>query len=440
MIDHEILLDGLRVVGPLANLIKFIKKDNKPIISIKHLIVKSDHVIEQILNGEFSTIYKDIHLKGIYLHENEISTYLKKIHRQNIIMNSYDNWDETPVCKKRDGTSNMFEIKLKQYEFNDITAKYDKEITGNIIKDNKLVPSDFCRITYYFEECGGSITENIEFRPIWFSLLCIENMADEPIEIDKYCGEMYFPNKGLEFRKVKYNLGESYERSIPSKILKKAEIILIPEYILLAPIDLLAKETELQQHKSGEYSVFDYHYEKVEKEESFYLIGPSLNINKVFIENKYEQVNILDLENMLTISESFMIGSCPHIIGYRDKKYIYIKDVLSKGPESIRIENYEFIIIAEIENETTLLEEVCLIKNDIKEIVIKGMTLRKGNIIIINNIKNNEIIQVSGKYFPNDDLIEDKYQLTYKFTNLRAFLSRLKANMDTNVIINFSQI
>ena len=274
-------------------------------------------------------------------------------------------------------------------------------ITNKIIEDlkskgKKIEPNYFCKVTYFYEECGGCVEEIIEFKPIWLVLLWIENISDGSVEIEGYTGKMYYPNSGLEYREYESsshekNEGEDYSRNIPLDVLQKGESILIPEYILLAPIESYITENnkELKYDEFGPEFGFVYNFTINRTKDKFYLLGPSLRIKEIKLTRKTEKVHEFDVTNMLTVSERFNVGSCPYAIGYKDDEFIYIKDILSKRYEAINIRNYKYIIIAEIEDEITLLEKVIICNEGSQKTVLTNEILKKGNFIVINNSERN---------------------------------------------------
>ena len=438
MFDFNTIKTAIKTIPELSNIIKVVWRNNKPFISIKHLVVISDFVTEEILRGKFKSLYDKFHAKRVYLHENEIFDYLRKIHRDQVITNWYNNWDETPVSNLRDKESNMYEKNINFHELEDLSKKFDPKITYKIIEYLKsrgktIKPNHFCEVTYFSEECGGGVEEIIKFKPIWFVLLWIENFSDEPVEIGGYTGKMYYPNNRLGYREYgnpshDKSEGEDYSRNIPLDVLQKGESTLIPEYILLAPIDSYITENNIKL-KRDDFDLgfsFTYNFTNTSTKDEIYLLGPSLRIKEVKLGKKTVKVHEFDVTNMLTVSENFYVGSCPYVIGYKDDEFIYIKDVLSKGNEAINIRTYKHIIIAEIEDEITLLEKISICNGSSQKTVLTNEILEKGDFIVINNSERNTKLFLYGKYYPKyRSVINNKYSLFYKYQNLKKFLFNL---------------
>ena len=109
MFDLNTIELARETISMLSKIIKIVMRDNKPYISIKHLVVKSDFVVKEILNEKFQSLYNEFHSTHIYLQPNEIFDYLKNIYRDHVIINYYNSWDETPVSDLHDKESNMYE-------------------------------------------------------------------------------------------------------------------------------------------------------------------------------------------------------------------------------------------------------------------------------------------------------------------------------------------
>jgi len=437
MFDLNTIELARETISMLSKIIKIVMRDNKPYISIKHLVVKSDFVVKEILNEKFQSLYNEFHSTHIYLQPNEIFDYLKNIYRDHVIINYYNSWDETPVSDLRDKESNMYEKNINFQELKNLSKKFEPMITDRIIEDlkskgKKIEPNYFCKVTYFYEECGGCVKQIIEFKPIWLVLLWIENISDGPVEIEGYTGKMYYPNSGLEYREYESpshdkSEGEDYSRNIPLDVLQKGESILIPEYILLAPIESYITEDnkELKYDNFGEFG-FLYNFTTINRtKDKFYLLGSSLRIKEIKLARKTEKVHEFDVTNMLTVSERFNVGSCPYAIGYKDNEFIYIKDILSKGYEVINIRSYKYIIIAEIEDEITLLEKVIIRNGSSQKTALTDEILKKGDFIVINNSERNTRLFLYGKYYPKYGSVNNKYSPIYKYQNLKRFLFHL---------------
>lgn len=424
------ILEVIQTIPAVSGLIRILKKDNKPIISIKHLIVKSDFVINQIIKNKFVKLYEELHSKRIYLYKNEIFGNLEKMFRDHIIENNYESWEKTPVKDIRDKNSDIFEKEIGLIELKDLIKKHDPIITNNILtaieKDGKQInPDNFCKVKYIYDPCGDSISESIQFKPIWLVMLWIENISDKPVKIESYNGEIYYPHNGLEYRPFKRYEGEDYKKDVPAGILQKGECIFIPEYILLAPLEnyLDEEEIEIKCDDFKKYYGFIYNLTNIKTKDDFYLIGASLNINHIKVESRFEEIHELKLENMLTISEFFNVGSCPCIIGCKSRKFYFIKNILIENIEQINIRDFEYLIIAELENETAFLKRVIISNEVFQKELLRNKILQKGGFILINNTKHNTKLIIEGEYFSKFHHKNNKFIRLSKYQNLSKFIS-----------------
>ncbi|HEC91801.1 MAG TPA: hypothetical protein ENI51_02225 [Candidatus Atribacteria bacterium] len=124
MFDLNTIELARETISMLSKIIKIVMRDNKPYISIKHLVMKSDFVVKEILNEKFQSLYNEFHSTHIYLQPNEIFDYLKNIYRDHVIINYYNSWDETPVSDLRDKESNMYEKNINFQELKNLSRKF----------------------------------------------------------------------------------------------------------------------------------------------------------------------------------------------------------------------------------------------------------------------------------------------------------------------------
>jgi hypothetical protein len=433
MLDAGTILNVVQTIPTLASIVKLLSKDGKPLISMKHLVVKSDFVLRQLLDGQFQTFYEQVKAKRVYMQNNDVSSYLREIHRDHITREAYPSWDETPVSELRDANRDCFETSVSVEDLTRVSQKYDPLVTARVVRnlsDNRVAidPKQFYRITYLQESCGDEISEMIEFRPLWLVLLWIENLSDAPVEIGHYKGKMYYPNVALDYRELSFGHGEEYSGTVPFRVLQREESILIPELILLAPLDAYLPEDEKEVHSDSYEGALEflYAFTPMREADGFNLLGPSLHVERIELAGGTHQVHQFDIANTLTVSRLFEVGSCPHVIGYRDEKFYHIKDVLSSGPEIIDIRDFEYIVIAEIEEEITVLDEVAVGDESVQRPLLANKVLRKGGFIVVDNVSEHHVsLTLKGHYFSRHDSANKQDALVWKYQNLMRFLFQL---------------
>jgi len=359
---------------------------------------------------------------------------LKKLFRSSTIINSYGNWDQVPLKLNKKlidyeriqcAISNLDELK-------DLSKKLDPKVTTKVIeelesKSFSIEAGDFCERTYSHDPCGGCIEEIIEFRPLWFVMLWIENLSDNLLKIEEYSGKIYYPNYGLECREISYSydLGEKYTGMLPLRALGEKESILIPEYIILAPLKLNACELRnLTSHDMNVEFSYDYDLLRIDNPRDFLLIGNSFQVDSIKINGKEEKIHKFDPSNMLAVSKRFNVGSCPYLIGFKDGKVPFVKEILIRRSEEIDIRNYDYVILAEIEEEIAFIETLTISKGDCFKQLAKNVILKRGNYIRINNFEGYEKLFLIGTYLPKISLRKPPPDIViYKYKNLKQFLT-----------------
>lgn len=434
MLDSKTILEAVQTISGLASIIKILRKDGKPLISMKHLVVKSDFVVKELLDGHFQDLYEQLHAKRVYIQDNEVSAYLRSVRRDHVRQTVYDNWEQTPVSELRDPLLNTYERTVEIQELVELGRTHDPMITGRIVgsltnSNQQIDPSDFCRISYFVEYgCQEAVAEMIAFRPIWFVLLWIENLSDGPVEVGDYSGRMYYPNVELDYRQLSFEEGEDYRKGIPFNVLQKEDSVLIPEFILLAPIDPcpthLEQEVKCDQY-DGELDLL-YAFTPFRTEKTFHMIGPALSVSKVSLANRVEDVHQFDITNTLTVSDIMECGCCPYVIGYREGQFQCIRDVLSDSPDKVDIRGFDYVVIAEIEDEITRLGELSLDDGPSSKNFIVNKVLRKGDFVIIRNLNRRYVaLTIRGEYFAKRGNVNSGRALVWKYQNLRRFIFEL---------------
>jgi len=432
MLDPLTILNTIAHAERLLKVIKVFKRDNKPLISAKHLVVKSSSVATSLLSGRFEELYRQLRSKRIYLVSNEVSNFFQKVHRPHIRIQEFNTWEETPVASLRDRAACQFDKTITAEELPKLAFAYDPMITGQIVQTTKagsLDPGRFVRVTYFEDGCEYTdVAEIIEVRPAWLVLLWLENLSGGPIRIGSYSGSMYFPNDPVGYRSFSEIEGEDYSASVSFPVLQQDESILIPEYSVLAPIDherLFQGSRMIYEDDLPDMSL-RYCYEGSGLGDNTHLIGPSLTIGQVEIEDKSYEVHRFDIENLLTVSPSLAVGSCPVLIGYREGRFRYLKNALVRNPDETNIQGYQFAVIAEIEDEETLLAEVRLVREHQEDVILKNRLLRKGESIVIPLGGDSVSLILSGTYRATREVVTGDLARVFKFEGIRALLADLE--------------
>jgi hypothetical protein len=428
MIEAGTLLKLLYLLDKIKNLSTF-KKRNKIKISAKHVVFISESSVQELLSGNTNRL-KGPRTEPILVWENEIFEFAKQIYRPRFKFgNNYIRWEDTPIWqeKSHDGnlvykkfTKDLFESELKKHD----TVGYDciKELFGEI--DDTFSFLEFLKLSYFEDGCGGGgIIEHYEFKPIFIVALWIENLDEDPIILKNYKGKLYYPNYGFEFRKESWGFGEEERCLLPPVPLKKGESLLIPEILLLGEInDSGTSKPFLQFQRTEEMISFDI-YDDPNK---FLMFGPSLSIEEVNFEKASLNIHPFNSSRVLRLSKHYLVGSCPYIFAFDGKEHIYIKELfINSYKEEIKVLNYQYFIIAELEDEITYLDEIKLDTFSDESIYhLKDIRLKKGEFICIRCLNNNvnQRLMLSGFYRPvnylkmaNPDDIHNKIKIIENF-------------------------
>lgn len=439
--DINFLINSFVAYPPLRDLIKVVLKNKKQQVSIQHLVIKSDVIIDEILKGDLSKLCEAISSKP-YLCQNEIFESLKGTNRKTIHRNRFESWDDIPIIDSRATGDNRFSIEIDDRVLMERSSKYDCFVTNKICLEDpstKDMPDEFCSITYHHERCGEEcIVETTEFRQLWLVLLWVCNLSGEPVKIGNCSGKMYYPNVDLEYRNLGYDYGEQYDVNLPLKILQSGESLLIPEFILMAPLEeKTSGETEqLIETENVEAADIGYAYSlsRPKNHNGYKLIGPSLSIKYIQVDGVSVEIHDFDPNNLLIISHNFYCGSCPHLLGIDENGIHYIKEILLKSPDIVDVEKFRTIIIAEQEDEITYIEKIiCGDKANIS-VLVENLTLNKGEHLIIEIPNGVRQISILGNYQPRIDIINNERQMEYKYRLISSLSNKLEQKLMKSIV------
>lgn len=84
MMIGKIILSTLENAERLSRIVKIFRKNSRPIVSTKHLVIRSDFVSEALLSGRFEQLYHDLGKGRMYLQSNEILSHFRAVFRPHI--------------------------------------------------------------------------------------------------------------------------------------------------------------------------------------------------------------------------------------------------------------------------------------------------------------------------------------------------------------------
>lgn len=401
------------------SLIQIFKKEDKPTLGFKHLILKNDDHVKSLLNRDFSFL-DDLVSKKVFLIENEVFNFGQQYFRRAIQKEYHESWEASPFNDLAKKDKEKF---TKRYELDDldkIIYQDDNEISGNIInelkaKDNSFKPEDFAHHQVYDFHCHGNVHEVKEFRQMWLVLLWIENLSQDPIPLKSIMGTFYENNQEVDYRPLYDKHGISKEREYPSNQVQPGENILLPEYFLLPPLRSDKKnETQKIQGVHWENAGKSYNYAALNIKDSsdYHLIGPSFKPKKIKTKDDIIKVHDLDLNNLITINEHLNFGSCPYVFGCKPNNEIdYLGDILTNNYAKIYIEKYSKVFICELEKETTVIKKIL---GD-GELLLSDKILKKDDTLMLPNLEHNiNCIEIYGYYIAKRPYVDTISNFTYK--------------------------
>jgi hypothetical protein len=424
---QAIMIESLLKIVP--DLIKIFSKDEKPSVGVKHLILRSDEQINNLLNRDFSFLRR-VENEKVYLIENDVFKFGINNFRNSVKNLTYEDWENSPyadLANKSDKWSKHFEID----DYEDSIEKHDSEITGRVIQEllDKDLPVDFSKYakhSVYNFECWGCVCDVFEFSPMWLVALSIENMTNSPIKLSSINGIGYETNSGLEYRQFSDDLGSPVKIEYPSNQIEPGETIIIPEFFVfpsLEPVGDIELKT-IDKPNWGSPAVI-YHYSRIDFNalDEVNVIGPSFKPTNIEIQSKSFSVHDLDFSKMLTISEHLNYGSCPYVFGINSDGVTFLGDILTFGENVIDVSNFNRVEIHEIEEEITHIDSLYLNEN----LIFKNKTLVKGQKLVIDNLdgSRNKIL-VKGKYYA-EEFSNSEFIIAYKHQLISKKLDQLKS-------------
>lgn len=416
----------------LPTAIQIFKKDDKPTVGFKHLLIKSDDQIESFLKYDYSFL-DDLSSSKIYLLENDVFKFGQSNFRKSMTRETYSSWSDSPYKDLAEKEADKFTKHYQLENLNDVIQKHDKNISGRIIEElsSKGLDfdySDFARHNIYDFHCHGTVHEVFDFRAMWMVVLWIENLSANPIPLESISGLKYETNIGLEYRSFDDESGSNESIDYPSNQLQPNENLLIPEFFLMPPIENndKAKTSDLKtaNWSFGEKSC-SYSNLKISSSEKFDVVGPSFKVDKIKTQKDNIQVHRLDLKNLITINEYLNFGCCPYVFGIKnDDSVDFLGDILTNKRAQIAIRDYKEVIIWELEEEVTFIDKIIADGR----IIAEDKVLTKNEFISIDNKSNNiSTIEILG-YYEAENIYKDTLSnFSYKHNLIMDKLNDLSA-------------
>lgn len=274
--------------------------------------------------------------------------------------------------------------------------------------DNKCDLEKVCVALAHSDACGDTeIMESFIVRPLYLTMLTIENVSDEPISINSLIGHI---SDGI--------LHDSSNKRTANSI-PLSEMKIMPNKSLVVPTSvILSGFNDFEINDASTINRFNVHGEQRQEfqkvsfqvdHNNYEFIGPKLSIQHVKFESHIQDVHELDFNRLYYIDRYYMCGSCPHLFFIQKNDEIkYVRELFYRKPDEFQVEEIivpkdtEALIIAELENELTFIESIS--RN--KKISSVNEWLEKGMYKVIP-VVGGEHLEIRGKYsFLGTSLVE----------------------------------
>jgi hypothetical protein len=322
------------------------------------------------------------------------------------MITQYPTWSQTPVAYIHDGVAQQIDRPLGASDLQRLAARSDPNVTGRLLRDpsaaTSMSPNEFCRATYFSDGCGqDSVAEILRFRPLWPVLLWIEIISGTPRTIRDLSGLYHSPTDPLTYRGLGDTEKEPYRFSPSLDTLEPGDSLLIPERVLLAPLNGAQADTtvELSVETFEDFATI-YSIQGRSRHDHFNLVGPSIQFEKLRSGWRAHRVKPLDLGNALILDSHFMVGSCPVLLGCRSREVFFVSDLLDTGRDLVDVSSFDFAVIAELEDEITHLDSVSLHGPMSQRVIATDLTLKPGDYVLVRIPQGTGRLCLDGTYRP----------------------------------------
>jgi hypothetical protein len=258
------------------------------------------------------------------------------------------------------------------------------------------------------DACGGGFPESYRTRPLWGVFLVVTNVSDQHLRLRALTGEMY--GRGTHDFHPMHTLPIAITTSIslPEAPIAPGASVIIPVATVLGPLDHIPIQVGYSDGSTlGRAYSQDFTHITTFEERTLasFTWGPTFLPQRVeymydgFIQ--HESVHDLNLDNVYEIDRHWAMGSCPHAFAIDSEgRARYLGEVVPRGcnrvvTDTILVpDSSEMIVIAELEDEVTYLQEI----RDSGDLLVADVRLTKGMSIMLR--PTSRVITVQGSYSP----------------------------------------
>ncbi len=268
-------------------------------------------------------------------------------------------------------------------------------VTAQLLQ-SELPPNEICRVFAFNDGCGDVLLqEEYQLRPLWAVYLVITNESGRRVrfkQLDALLTDMSEP-RGVTSASSQDHLSPIHISLPPAEIAAGATCI-FPVATVLGPIGEMSEEriwTDSVTVSSGQMQEVSHGAILYPSTNDCLYWGPILSSpSLLFVDEDRERVqgiHNIDLGNLYLLDRYWMMGSCPHMFEINSSGAIkYLGEIFTGQPEVsqtvvIKVgQDAAFLVIAELEDETTFVESV-LMEN---RVVLEKVFLEKGEHVRIS--------------------------------------------------------
>ena len=418
------------------NLIPIPKRD---LVYIQHIITDSFHMIKELSE----TNLENFPIKNSLLVKTPVLKFIQNLIKdqdyRHSTCSSYKFKSETEyleahpkaILLKNNGEYNG-------YTYNRIPSSSEiKEVCSGdsvtqYLLENKCELDKICISGTHSDGCEGlEFMESYITRPMYMTMLAIENITDEPISIDSLVGNI---SEGVLYNSLN-KTSSNNNIHLPQMKIMPNKTLIIPTAIILSDFESFEIDNESTINRFYVGNEQRQEFQKISiktKPNQYDFIGPSLLIQAVQFNNRLQSVHELDMNNLYHIDRYYMCGSCPHLFFVKNNgKLEYVRELFFKSPDRLQIEkitiskDVKAVIVVELENELTFIESISLNK----KVSLINEELNKGMYKIFPVIED-DYMEIKGKYsFFGKELFQ--LSVSEKQNIIRKFIK----NFDVEIII-----
>ncbi len=282
-------------------------------------------------------------------------------------------------------------------------------LTAGLLGES-VVPADLVRAgAYAGSGCADTpVSVSYRLRDLWAVYLLVTNSSDVSVRLVALETNSD-PSDTFAYRRVRIGEGERKAMSLPPALIRPSASVLFPVCTILPPWDISERSQPIfsQWLPSGQGQVVRSGPAGWVSGGA-HLVGPAHWPTRIdWIQegsSRSQSLDQIDLDNLYSIDRYWSAGCCPHIFyqtSREDRQLTYGGELFSVGPETSCLQpvrppvGTRAIIIAELDNETTVIE---LITGSGVGLLNLPKVLRKGDYFVVPISDCSEAL-VGGRYF-----------------------------------------